>query len=542
MVRRIVKIVAFFVIGIMLLFAVQGIFAPKWYSDGATNRVLSGFFALENDTAEVLFLGTSHMGRGVSPMKIYEDTGIVSYNLATSGQPLECSYFLLKEAFKTQSPKVVFLDAGRILNGEGNNNNSYWRYIIDNFPRDEVFWELVEAYSELPDSDGSLAAWFPLIKYHSRWDQLTEESFESRFTGGYYSAGQYIMSYSSPCAPSQQVFDEKVAQISEESVITIRAAEEGVLSAKAVKKDGYAPELTGHCMEYVLKIKSLCEENGAELVIVKIPSYTYSGLNMSDSNAGDYSWNILKSDLLRAFTDENDIRFIDMMYDVNIVDSLFDTHDSGHLNVNGAEKVSAFIEKILRQYHISPNTNEKYDENLEKYRLVSTVAKLQSERDFHQYLETLSENAANWLILISACDEYTYSLDSQDFDSMEKLGLHLVQGGNFRDAYVAVINSGNVLYEAVSEGPISYETVLCNQKIKLYSGGGNNFSTCNILLEGKDYSNGCRGLNFVVIDKETNLVIDAASFDTFSESKTFTRAVNETNTRLRAYESAICFQ
>ena len=124
MVRRIVKIVAFFVIGIMLFFAVQGIFIPKWYSDGATNRVLSGFFALENDTAEVLFLGTSHMGSGVSPMKIYEDTGIVSYNLATSGQPLECSYFLLKEAFKTQSPKVVFLDAGRILNGEGNNNNS----------------------------------------------------------------------------------------------------------------------------------------------------------------------------------------------------------------------------------------------------------------------------------------------------------------------------------------------------------------------------------------------------------------------------------
>ena len=83
---------------------------------------------------------------------------------------------------------------------------------------------------------------------------------------------------------------------------------------------------------------------------------------------------------------------------------------------------------------------------------------------------------------------------------------------------------------------------MCNQKIKLYSGGGNNFSTCNILLEGKDYSNGCRGLNFVVIDKETNLVIDTVSFDTFSEGKTFTRAVNETNTRLRAYESAICFQ
>ena len=65
---------------------------------------------MEANSVDVLFLGTSHVGKGISPMKIYENTGIKSYNLFTSMQGVESSFFLLENALKRQQPKVVFLD------------------------------------------------------------------------------------------------------------------------------------------------------------------------------------------------------------------------------------------------------------------------------------------------------------------------------------------------------------------------------------------------------------------------------------------------
>ena len=40
------------------------------------------------------------MGFGVFSMELYRKEGIVSYNLSTSGQPLEASLFLVKRVFK----------------------------------------------------------------------------------------------------------------------------------------------------------------------------------------------------------------------------------------------------------------------------------------------------------------------------------------------------------------------------------------------------------------------------------------------------------
>ena len=100
------RCVVFFAIGIILFAAIQNILVPhndaKVYMN-TSGRVHEGLLALESDSVDVLFLGTSLVMFGVSPMEIYERTGICSYNLATVAQPLECSYYILKDAFRTQS-------------------------------------------------------------------------------------------------------------------------------------------------------------------------------------------------------------------------------------------------------------------------------------------------------------------------------------------------------------------------------------------------------------------------------------------------------
>lgn len=59
---------------------------------------------------DALFLGNSHMKNGVNPAQLYEEYGITSYNLASKGARLNVSYWILKNALRTCTPKFVFID------------------------------------------------------------------------------------------------------------------------------------------------------------------------------------------------------------------------------------------------------------------------------------------------------------------------------------------------------------------------------------------------------------------------------------------------
>ena len=70
-----------------------------------------GCLSQEKDTLDVIFLGSSHAYLGIQPMQLWEEYGIASYNLCSAEQPFWVSYYTIKEALKTQHPKVILLDA-----------------------------------------------------------------------------------------------------------------------------------------------------------------------------------------------------------------------------------------------------------------------------------------------------------------------------------------------------------------------------------------------------------------------------------------------
>ena len=63
---------------------------------------------------DVLFLGTSHMVMGISPMELWNDYGITSYNLGDFGQTTAIDYWVLKNALDYTTPKLVVVDVYRI--------------------------------------------------------------------------------------------------------------------------------------------------------------------------------------------------------------------------------------------------------------------------------------------------------------------------------------------------------------------------------------------------------------------------------------------
>lgn len=207
-----------------LIFAVLfGIFShvliPKNNSEeaGIHDAWAKGFLSEPENTLDVVFLGDSELYSCVVPLKIWEDTGITSYTCGTSDQKLYQTESYLHRVFRTQQPKVVFLET----------NILYRDYsTTDIIPH--LFEEL-----------------FPLVRYHDRWKKLTLSDLKDpvSFIHIQRDKGYIFLEEILPADDSEyMVYSEEIAPIPSKSI------------------------------RHVKSILSFCREQGAQLVLFSSPS------------------------------------------------------------------------------------------------------------------------------------------------------------------------------------------------------------------------------------------------------------------------------
>lgn len=534
-----IRTVVFILLGIFIFFITQWVLKEKWcYPNSGENvyETINGIDRLDKDSLEVLFLGTSHMAQGMSPMKIYEDTGVVSYNMATSRQRIEQSYFLLKRVYERQTPSVVVLDAGSLFYEEDEEEEEMsWRFILDSVSLDKNKVEMSIEYGYKQGLEEGMSAIFPILKYHSRWSELDKEDFQMTAGNFYYSAGEYVMSQVAGTSMTKEQMNEAVPSLQTSGEITFLEGE--ALITEKIDEWLYDTEISKENIEWLCKIQELCEKHDTEIILIKIPSIF---------RVTDYgnAWTNDKSDMVKEISKEYGIEFIDLLYDSDLeLDLLQDTSDGGqHLNIRGAEKVAAYFEHYLEEYKLEKGRNDVYDEALEKYQRVCEVAYLQSEIGFDEYIKCLRDYENELTILVSASDEFVSDLEDYDYDILGELGLRVIKEAEFRDSYLAVIKNGEVKYEAVSDRTIEYEDALNGKILKMSSSGGNCGGVASIKIDGDEIALNRRGLNIVVLDNEANQVIDSVTFDTYDVGKPAYRDNKAMAKLLRGYEKIIISQ
>ena len=544
--EKLIKSVIFLVIGIALFAVVQDVLTPDPASAENRKYQIESISLLEDDTIDVLFLGTSHPEYGISPMRIYENTQIRSYNLGTSAQPIECSYFLLKYVFQTQNPQIVMLDCSGLFNKDygtaATYSDAWWRGVLDNMPFSSLKWEMAKVYGEKDFGSGVLSAMFPIIRYHTRWSQLRSSDFKlsflSKTDSPYYSAGQ--------CLSNDVV--SSLTTISEANYIAnvmvknsqgwTEYYQNDAVQEQDVEGILYNPTVSANELAYLLKIQGLCYERGAKLVLIKVPSLYFPQLQSG-------AWTEIASERAAEVASQYNIPYYDLMYGATgIVDFNTDTQDGGwHLNFRGAEKVSDALSSILTEdYHCVGGSNAQFNKMLADYKKTRETAKLSSERNFYNYIDCLAEHKDDWNIFISVSEEYTYKMTEADYDFLqEKLGLQLIAKGEFSNSYMAVIERGSLLHEELSNRKIEQTMEVDGHTVRLVSSGWYYVPTVSIKIDGREYTQSGRGIHFVVYDNESELVIDNVRFDTYQESKPAFRNRGVPVSYLRAYESAVCF-
>lgn len=537
--RNLCKGLSFLMTGVLIFTILQQIIVPKQYpyekfQDAGKLRYFAGE---KKNSIDVLLLGTSHIARGILPMEMYERYGIKSYNLATSGQPIEMTYYTLEEAIKTQKPKAVVWDVSSLYSHDA--DSWYWKIVLNemNVSKNKklAVKEYLKQYEDYGETMASLM--IPLLEYHTRWKEIEKQDFEFLSSNKrYFSKGGQINSY---ILRGVSVNDMNLAveDMMGNTVKEVREYNNHVFHGWQEQNELYSVSIIDSNKEWAVRIKELCDANHIQLLAVKVPN-AYMPQQYSSA------WTIERYKKTQAFCEEVGITYFDMLYDVDFgIDFERDSYDGGmHLNLYGARKASEGLGNYLKEhYQLSEKRDEQWDKDLLSYQKARKVALLELEQDFSTYIHMLADEYKDHMIFITASDDMAQGLHETDINALRELGLRTDFSGAFRNSYLAVLENGEVKYEALSNRSLEYSGV-CEEsgtKYKLYSSGWWTVAGASIRLDGDGYAVGSRGLNIVVYDDERRLVLDSVCFDTCMEDHTAARNNNMINQMEEEFERYI---
>ncbi len=525
----------------------------KYPADGDDHMGrLQEFYHLEDNTVDALFFGTSHSMYGVLPMEIYKEYGLVTYNLSTSKQTVDVTYHLLEEAFKSQSPKVVFLDASNLFFDDF--NNASWRRMLDSEPlsltkiksaRDYALAYTGKSVSGQPSFQkkvsvfndkvkAALAAVLPLYYYHNRWNELGVADISSINEATYAKGANMSAGIISP-GMDVDGMNAKAEEKSQSVTVYKNAIVDGEEKNEERQQQEYSLTFPEGSTRWVKKLKVLCERNGAELILMKIPSVT-------DPLSYDSAWTKMRSDRIKELAADAELTYLDLLYD-GYLGSEYDISkafkDGGkHSSFQGAEQISHFFGRYLSDYGLEKKQQSDYENTMAVYDQVTDKIRLASIYDLDTYLSALDVRNEKLSIFMAGNGNSTGWLSEEQRKAMQDVGLQTdwskVEPGS---AFAACLENGNVRYEAFSNGKLDEKVVLrmAGTTIKLKSVGSLSTMTespsASITVNGAEYAEQRSGLCFVVMDNETGVVVDTAVFWP-QEGETLT--VN--CTRSRTYE------
>lgn len=323
------RLISFLLIAVLLFGGVSYALERKTlYGQANYMAKLNEFYDLPEDTMEYICIGSSHMYCSVNPLEVWNETGIKGFVLATRQQPLVASYHYIKEAFKTQSPKLVILE-GLMVVPDLLEEGVYYEAIDPLRPslnKLQMINNLIEPNKRDP-------YYFNVIKYHTRWKELSFTDIAAYRLAPNDRYKGYI-----PFSPQPVIFN----QVPDYQSIT---------SAK----------ITEDKLKALLDIKELVEENGAKFMIMIAPfNIQYQGASMK---------------ALREFAEENDMEYIDyaLKLDELGIDPVTDYVDNQHLAVGGAAKLSRHFATVLKEKGLEAAGEDKTWDDDYKYYIDTTV-------------------------------------------------------------------------------------------------------------------------------------------------------------------------
>lgn len=468
--KTIIKTVVFLLILAIVFLKLNAILEFK-YTDGIYG--MNVFYQLPEDTVDMLVLGSSHAFEDINPAVLYGEYGIAAYDLGGSVQPLWNTYYYLREALKTQSPRLVILEAYCVIW-----NNEYIddsRVIKNTFGMHwtKERWDALEASTA---EDRIVDFSIGLLQYHGRYAELTESDFLP------WLGNEGLYKYWKGFVNNTATMEIAVNDIS--------------MVDKPI-------ELYEKTEKYYREIIELCETYDIPLLVVVSP---YGGISQEDQGK-----------FLRAaeIADEYNVPFINYntQYQEIGLDFTEDFADAAHLNSLGNVKFTEYLgEYLVENYELPDRRGDvlyySWEMNLRYYNECLIEEEMAEYSIMAEYMANLPSD--DCVVIVTTTVPQVWELIDK-----KELGVQQEESSQYK---VMVIENGEVLYADDSEGSILWHKEFSGTdisvKAEMY---GNVAASYKIKIGLTEYQQVTRGVNIVIYNTFTGEVVDAVGFNAIAD-------------------------
>ena len=294
--KELLALLASLLVIAMVVSAASSLCSPKRHNYGSD---WGEFLQEEENTIDVLFIGSSLTYCNIIPAIYWNETGLTAWDVTGPELTIPGAYHYLVEALKTQSPKAVFIEISGALYSR---YTGFTKTVIGQMPWG---WNRLEMTFAEGEPENRFGLIFPMFFYHSRWSELGENDWKVFLRGydrdmnaGYTYLNQYRVS-------------------------------EGYVTRT---DSGADAENNLRNLEYMKKIADLCLEAGITPVFYESPAVS----TMPEELMGPIRRELdaIEGTVVVNFNDYRDAIGAELDYDY---------YDPLHYNASGADKFSRFL-------------------------------------------------------------------------------------------------------------------------------------------------------------------------------------------------------
>lgn len=258
--KYILRIFIFLLILALLIATTSFAFTPKSYWDELRQGKIPAIHAVLNepeDSIDVLFLGDSLVYSAISPMELWKNNGITSYDCSNARLQMFTCESLLQSTLEQQNPKVVVFEPNSLYRGE----------------------------KQLSKLRARIDALFPVFAFHDRWKYIDDAFFSGFFN---VDNTDYFKGFA------------------------LKWKTEKGKTSEHMKKTDKIRAIPDFNEEHFKSIINICNEAGVELILISVPSqkcWNYKKHNGVQALADNYGLEYVDLNLM------NDLISIDWQKD-----------------------------------------------------------------------------------------------------------------------------------------------------------------------------------------------------------------------------------
>lgn len=344
---------------LILFLGIQRLVMPKYATDLPEGNFTAEYYD-ETADHDVILIGDCEVYENIDPICLWAEYGITSYIRGNAQQLAWQSYYMLEDTLRFETPRIVIYNVQALVHDRPQ-KEEYNRMTLDGMQWSPVKWKAIQA--SLCEEEKFLDYIFPLLRYHNRITGLQKEDvtyFHKRKKvshNGYYMRIDVLPVSESDVADISWLPGGKKEPAGEDSgeqedsydiddpwgEIEEAHTDEPELQSDTIS-DEKSRETFGRLpMEYLDRIRRLCEEKGIRLILMKAPSLAPRWYESDNRQVAQYAERY----------DLPYINFYDLLEETGL-DYEKDTYDGGlHMNLSGADKLTKYLGKVLAEdYHM----------------------------------------------------------------------------------------------------------------------------------------------------------------------------------------------